>query len=194
MAKNRKTAEKLFETATAQQGYFTYKQALKAGYLPSSTVFHVQAGNWVKGRVRGISPLAQFPPQDRQDLVLWSLWSADRKGRIQGVYSHETALSIYELTDVMPAKFHMTVSRKFRKSGAIPPHIRLHRAELIAEEIREMQGYSVTTPAKTIADMLEAQTMHSSQITAAFKEAVKTGLITQQEARRIRFPRKAHDK
>lgn len=194
MAKKRKTAEKLFKRATVQQGYFTYKQALKAGYLPSSTVFHVKSGNWIKEKVRGIYRLAQFPPQDRPDLVLWSLWSADRKGRIQGVYSHETALSIYELTDVMPAKFHLTVSRKFRKSGSTPPHIKLHRAELKAGEIREMQGYSVTSPVKTIADMIKAQTMHSDEIVAAFKHAVKTGLITQQEARTIRFPIKKHGK
>lgn len=194
MAKKRRTAVKLFETATAQQGYFTYKQAIKAGYLPSSTIFHVKAGNWLKEKVRGIYRLAQFPPQDRPDLVLWSLWSADRKGRIQGVYSHETALSIYELTDVMPAKFHLTVSRKFRKSGSIPSHIQLHRAELKDGDVREMQGYSVTTPAKTIADMTEAQTMHLSEIAAAFKQAVKTGLITQREARLISLPRKGHDK
>ncbi len=193
MAKNRKTANKLFETATGQQGYFTYKQALKAGYLPSSTIFHVKSGNWIKEKTRGIYRLAQFPPQDRPDLVLWSLWSADRKGRIQGVYSHETALSIYELTDIMPAKFHMTVSKKFRKSSGIPSHIMLHRAELGTSEIREMQGYFVPTPAKTITDMFEAQTMHFSDIAAAFKQAVKSGLITQQEARLISLHRKKHD-
>ena len=193
MAKKRRIAEKLFETATAQQGYFTYRQALKAGYRPSSTIYHVKTGNWMKEKVRGIYRLAQFPPQDRPDLVLWSLWSADRKGRIQGVYSHETALSLYELTDVMPAKFHLTVSRKFRKSGSLPSHIKLHRAELKDGEIREMQGYSVTTPAKTIADMFEARTMHPAEITAAFKQAVKAGLITQKEARLVRLPRKDND-
>lgn len=190
MAKNRKASESLFETAAGQQGYFTYKQALKAGYLPSSTVFHVKSGNWIKEKVRGVYRLVQFPPQDRPDLVLWSLWSADRKGRIQGVYSHETALSIYELTDIMPAKFHMTVSKKFRKSGSIPSHIKLHRAELKAGEIQEMHGYSVTTPVKTIAEMLKAQSMHPGEIAAAFKQAVKSGLITQQAARLIRLPRK----
>jgi len=188
MHKKHGFAGKLFETATAQQGYFTHQQAVNAGYGNSAAVFHVNAGNWIRER-RGIYRLAQFPPQDRPDLVLWALWSANRKGEIRGVYSHETALSIYELTDVMPDKFHMTVPKLFRKNSAIPPNIVLHRTDIEPGDILKMQGYLVATPAKTITDMLEAETMHTHDIMAAFNQATKNGLITQEEARRIRFPK-----
>jgi len=191
MAKNKDASGNLFEIAIGQQGYFTYKQAIEAGYLPSSTIFHVKAENWIKEKVRGVYRLAQFPPQDRPDLVLWALWSANRKGIVQGVYSHETALSIYELTDIMPAKFHMTVPRLFRKSSRIPPNIVLHRANIKPQDIRKMQGYCVTTPAKTIVDMLEAGTMHSRDISEALRQAIKSGLITQEESRRIRVRRQS---
>jgi len=103
-AKNRDVFEKLFEIATNQQGYFTYKQALSVGYLPSSTIFHVKAGNWIKEKVRSIYRLAQFQPQDRPDLVLWSLWSANRKGEIQWVYSHETELAVPEFKSLVQQK------------------------------------------------------------------------------------------
>ena len=192
MHKKQDSAKKLFAIATAQQGYFTHQQAVEAGYGNSAAVFHVKAGNWVRAR-HGIYRLAQFPPQDRPDLVLLALWSANRKGEIQGVYSHETALSIYELTDIMPAKFHITVPKLFRKNSAIPPNIILYRTDTKPQDIRKMQGYLVTTPAKTIMDMLEAETMHPRDIMAALKQATKSGLITQEEARRIRFTKQSHD-
>ena len=150
--------------------------------------------NWIKEKVRGIYRLAQFPSQDRPDLVLWALWSASRKGVVQGVYSHETALSIYELTDIMPAKYHITVPKSFRKSSAIPRNIVLHRGNIKPQDVRNMQGYLVTTPAKTICDMLESGTMHTRDIMAALKQAQKSGLVTQEEARRIRACRKTDDK
>jgi predicted transcriptional regulator of viral defense system len=192
MHKKHDSASRIFEIATAQQGYFTHQQAVNAGYGNSAAVFHVNTGNWIRER-RGIYRLAQFPPQDRPDLVLWALWSANRKGVIQGVYSHETALSIYELTDVMPAKFHMMVPKLFRKNSTIPPNIVFHRGDLAPQDIRNMQGYLVTTPARTIADMLAAESMHPGDIMVAFKQATKSGLITQEEARHIHFPKNSHD-
>ncbi len=194
MPKNRVASEKLFEIAVGQQGYFTYRQAIESGYLPSSTIFHVKAGNWIKEKIRGIYRLAQFPPQERPDLVLWALWSANRKGTVQGIYSHETALSIYELTDIMPAKFHMTVPKRFRKNGIMPPNIVLHRSDIKPRDIRKMHGYCVTTPARTIMDMFEAGAMHPDDVAAVLKQAVESGLITQEESRYIRVGRRGNGK
>lgn len=193
MHKKSTSSAKLFKIAAAQQGYFTHRQAVDAGYGNSAAAFHVKAGNWIRER-HGIYRLVQFPPQDRPDLVLWALWSLNRKGEIQAVYSHETALSIYELTDVMPAKYHVTVPKSFRKSSAIPRNIVLHRGNIKPQDVRNMQGYLVTTPAKTICDMLESGTMHTRDIMAALKQAQKSGLVTQEEARRIRACRKTDDK
>lgn len=38
----------------------------------------------------------------------------------QGVYSHQTALTLHELTDVMPSRLHMTVPKTFRRGATIP--------------------------------------------------------------------------
>jgi predicted transcriptional regulator of viral defense system len=50
--------------------------------------------------------------------MLWWLWSKNREGVSQGVYRHETALSLHDLTDLMPSKLHMTVPKSFRRSAA----------------------------------------------------------------------------
>jgi predicted transcriptional regulator of viral defense system len=181
MAKDKVAERKLFEVAMSQQGYFTSQQALKAGYDRRSAYFHAKAGNWIREK-HGIYRFANFPPQDRPDLVLWSLWSADREGNIQGVYSYQTALSLYEITDANPAKLHMTVPSKFRKFNSPPKGIVLHRAELKESEIKKHHGYCVTTPLKTLQDMFSAQLMDANEVKLAAKQAVRLGIMTPDEA------------
>jgi len=188
MPKNRDAANKLFVIAESQQGYFTYKQALASGYYRRAAHFYTKTGEWLREK-RGIYRLAKFPMADRPDLVIWSLWSADRKGNIQGVYSHQTALSLYDITDVNPAKIHMTVPRTFRKGAGLPKILVLHRAQIPPSDISVFQGYRVTSPTRTIRDMLEMGTMQPQDIKAGLRQAVQKGLITRAEADKIVFPK-----
>src|SRR5207244_1021307 len=91
----------LFQTAEPQQGLFTAQQAEEAGYLRTNHVYHVKTGDWIREE-RGIYRLALFPQTRDQQRTTYALWSKNRKGEIQGVYSHETALAHYELSDVNP--------------------------------------------------------------------------------------------
>ena len=184
MSKNRTASEKLFKIAESQQGYFTYKQALSAGYYREAAHFHAKAGEWLREK-RGIYRLARYPAADRPDLVLWSLWSADRAGKVQGVYSHQTALAIYEITDANPAKLHITVPPTFRKFNAPPKGIVLHRSELKTRDIKKQQGYYITTPQKTLMDMFSARLMDANEVKTAAKQAVRLGLMTPDEADKL---------
>lgn len=83
----------LFELATTQGGYFTAQQAKDAGYSQKNHHYYVKNGIWVK-EYRGIYRLARYPEPDESQYILWSLWSRNRNDDIQGVYSHETALSL----------------------------------------------------------------------------------------------------
>lgn len=74
---------------------------------------------------------------------------------MQGIWSHGTALEIHELSDAMPAKMHMTVPKHFRKWTALPKNLVLHFADLLKTEVIAQQGYLVTTPLRTIADIAE---------------------------------------
>jgi predicted transcriptional regulator of viral defense system len=69
----------------------------------------------------------------------------------EGAYSHETALSLHELSDIMPSKLHMTVP-KFRRNRTIPEILVLHWANLDTGEVQEMQGIRVTRPRWTGAN------------------------------------------
>jgi predicted transcriptional regulator of viral defense system len=98
--------------SAAQQGFFTTKQAIHAGLSEETYVHHVRIGNWIRTH-RGIYRLAEFPPAERPDLMLWYLWSRNRGDIPEGTYSHDTALGPHELADIMPSKLHMTAPMHF---------------------------------------------------------------------------------
>ncbi len=171
------TNKNLYRIAEIQQGYFTTKQAKQAGYAENTHPYHVHAGNWVR-EYRGIYRLANFPPSPQSDLVTWSLWSRNRTDFPQGLYSHVTALSIYQLSDVMPSKLHMTVPYSFRRNGVIPPILVLHKATIHDQDIEQMAGFKTTRPLRTILDLLEDDETSRHIIKQALEQALQRGLIT----------------
>ena len=128
----KEAARRLHEIAQSQQGFFTTKQATRSGFAEKTHSYHVNAGNWIREH-RGIYRLADFPAPERPDLMLWYLWSQNRQEVPEGTYSHDTALSLHELSDLMPSKLHMTVPREFRRNSTIPEILVLHRAHLDPE-------------------------------------------------------------
>jgi predicted transcriptional regulator of viral defense system len=176
---------RLFAVAESQGGYFTAKQAEEAGFDRTNHAYHVRAGNWEREH-RGVFRLAHFPANERPDLIRWSLWSRDRQDHPQGVYSHQTALSIYDLSDVMPSKLHMTVPLKFRRNSKIPSGIVLHHADLPAWAMEDREGFRVTRPMRAIVDLSESRELSPELLAQAFTEARKRGLITEKEVREYR--------
>lgn len=181
MRKERKEAAKrLYEIAEGQQGFFTTKQAKAAGFAENTHPYHVQAGNWVREH-RGIYRLASFPRSERPDLMLWSLWSRNRNQTAQGVYSHQTALSLHELSDLMPAKLHMTVPKSFRRNSEVPRVLVLHLADLPQSDIADANGVRVTKPMRTIVDLLEGGEVPTATLRQALREGLRRGLIRRGE-------------
>jgi len=179
---HREASARLFELAQQQQGYFTTKQAKAAGFAENTHPYHVQAGNWIREH-RGIYRLAQFPGTDRPDLALWSLWSSNRKEQVEGVYSHQTAISLFNLSDLNPAKLHMTVPRNFRRNSEIPGILVLHYADLPASDVQTGPGYKYTRPLRTILDLIESGEVERNFIRQALTQAVDRGMITRQQIR-----------
>jgi predicted transcriptional regulator of viral defense system len=181
-----KTAtDSLFEIAEGQQGYFTAKQAADAGYQLGSQAHHAKSGNWVRVE-RGIYRLARFPQSSEEQLVIYALWSRNRAGKPEGVYSHQTALSIHELSDVNPAKLHMTVPITFRRNAETPKILVLHRASLDEEDVEQRQGFAVTRPLYTIMDLVAAEAVSRGVVEQALTEGRKRGLITIRDMTELR--------
>jgi len=178
----------LFDSAEGQQGYFTAKQAADAGYQLGSQAHHVKSGNWVRVE-RGIYRLARFPQSNEEQLVIYYLWSRNRAGAPEGVYSHQTALSIHELSDVNPSKLHMTVPPTFRRTSKTPEILVLHRACVDEKDVVQRHGFAVTRPLCAITDLAVAETVSRDIIEQALREGRQRGLITQREISELRHQR-----
>jgi predicted transcriptional regulator of viral defense system len=181
MRKDRKEAAKrLYEIAEDQQGFFTTKQAKASGFAENTHPYHVQAGNWIREH-RGIYRLSSFPRGERPDLMLWSLWSRNRGEATQGVYSHQTALSLHDLSDVMPSKLHMTVPKSFRRNSEIPRVLVLHFADLPQGDMEAVHGVRATKAMRTILDLLEGGEVPLATLRQALREGLRRGLIRRSE-------------
>ena len=173
-------AAKLFAITEAQLGYFTSGQAVACGYPTSNHVYHVSTGAWQR-EYRGIYRLTRFPAMDDAQYALWTLWSRNRKAQPQGVYSHQTALALFDLSDLMPRRLHMTIPPSFRRNAPIPEILVLHQARLSPNEIEARHGYRVTRPLRTLTDLLKNAGVSGDYLRQALQQALDRGLIAHVE-------------
>ena len=181
--------ERLYQVVRAQGGFFTARQARLAGYADNTHPHHVRSGSWVREH-RGIYRLSRFPLAARPDLMLWQLWAHNRRGEPQGTFSHNTALSLHALSDVMPAKLDMTVPPGFQRMAAIPSVLRLHGGRLADDDIETTDGVRVTTPLRTLVDIVVENRLAADLQVQAFREALARGLVMARQLTQVKTSRR----
>lgn len=159
---------RLQAAAFGQAGYFTAAQALEIGYSYQSQKYHVDAGNWTRVD-RGLFRLPNWPSHPDDQFVRWCLWSGER-----GVVSHETALQVHGISDVDPARIHLTVPLDFR---AQDPAVAVHREPLAESDVERRAAWAVTTPLRTLVDVAGGD-LSQEQIDRAVDDAMERGLVT----------------
>jgi predicted transcriptional regulator of viral defense system len=159
---------RLFEAAMAQDGYFTASQALMAGYSWRLQHYHANRGHWHRID-RGMFRLVEYPPSRFEDLVRWTLWS-----RGKAVVSHDSAAAVHEIGDLLPSRVHLTVSPNFRK--VIPAGVVLYKARLPETDVQAGPGYRITTPLRTIVDLLKTP-IESDWLTGVMRDALNRGAV-----------------
>ena len=166
----------LFAVAQAQGGYFTTGQAAAAGYSPP--LLHKYLANGKVARVRrGIYRLVHFPASEYEDLVELWLW-ADQAG----VFSHETALALHDLSDALPSKVHMTTPESWQhRRLRVPSGLVLHYADLGAEDQTGFSAVPITSPRRTLRDCIEAN-VSPELVLQAVLQARRRGLISEEDS------------
>lgn len=166
----------LFEVASEQAGYFTTGQADACGYPSNLRAYHVKQGRWVRVH-RGIYRLGEYPSSDHEEVIAAWLWA----GKDITVVSHESALDLLDLSDVIPGTIHITVPRshRYRPNTA---GITLHTTtrEFKPGEVITRGGLRVTSAVRTILDCAETGTA-PEQIVAAVEQAVDRSLATKHQ-------------
>jgi predicted transcriptional regulator of viral defense system len=163
--------DRLYQIASEQEGLFTTRQAAQAGYSPQLLVHHLHGGRARRVR-RGIYRLVHFPPGEQEELVVAWLWS-DRAG----VMSHQTALALHGLSDVLPAQIHLSLPVSWkRRRFRIPTGMVLHHADLADGERTWAGAVPVTAVKRTLEDC--ARTGWSPELLRqAAQQAVRRGLV-----------------
>jgi predicted transcriptional regulator of viral defense system len=185
--------DQLYRFAEQQGGFFTARQARDAGYADNTHPYHVKAGNWIRER-RGIYRLVRFPMSSRPDLMLWQLWSHNRSGKPQGTFSHATALSLYELSDAMPRRLEMTVPPGFQRMAAIPAVLNLHRARLGDDDVETIDAVRVTTPLRTLVDVIDDGILGQDLQLQAVHEAIRRGRVSRRQLETVKTTRRTRQR
>jgi predicted transcriptional regulator of viral defense system len=182
--------ECLFGVASTQQGYFTTAQARACGFDTNLISYHKQRGRFIPV-LRGVYRLRDYPSSNRGDVV--AAWLS--VGRDVAVVSHESALDLLDLSDVIPTRIHLTVPRSMRYAAG-GPGVVIHTTTtpLRPEDVNHWEGVRVTSATRTILDAAEWGTS-PEQIEMAIHEAISRGIATQRRlresaAKRPRYVRK----
>ena len=180
MAKKNDPFAALMTIAQEQQGYFTTKQAIEAGYADNTHPYHVRAGNWERVR-RGIYRMTHLPLPEDGEMMAWLLWSRGRDEKPTAALSHETALSLFELGDFNPAKIHLTVPPTFRRNSRLPKSVVIHRARFASGEVTQLRGLTVCRPLRALCDVARSNPNSIEDLKPVAKEARQRGWITERE-------------
>jgi len=165
---------RLYSIAESQGGYFSARQARAAGISKAVLSHHLKKGSLLRVR-RGVYRLAQFPEMPHADLFVAWLAAGEK-----AVLSHESALLLYGLTDLLPDEIHLTVPRTASRRQA---GVRLHTARLHPNEVTWRQGLPVTTLPRTLSDLVRSG-LAEEWIHQAVQQALERGLISEEALRR----------
>lgn len=161
----------LFAIAREQEGLFTASQAREAGYSKPLLSYHLKTGKFARVHP-GIYQLVHFPIGESEQLVMLWLWS-DR----QGVFSHETALVMFNLSDAMPARIHLTLpSSWLRRRLKVPKVLALHYDDVPEHQRTWVGPVQATTPRRTIIDCARDH-LEPDLLQQAIQQALERGLV-----------------
>ena len=167
--------DRLYELASGQEGYFTTQDGASAGFSSQLLLKHIAAGRVMRAR-RGVYRLVHFPAGEHEELVIAWLWSEK-----QGVFSHQTALALHGLSDVLPAKAHLMLpsswaSRRLR----VPADVVLHFGD-VPKRVRTWFGaVPATVPTRALNDCAHAK-LAPDLLRQAARQALERGLVTKDQ-------------
>jgi predicted transcriptional regulator of viral defense system len=168
-------------TAYEQHGYFTTSQARERG-ISSQLLSHYVRRNRFERVRRGLYRLPGFPrPEDDEMREKWMAVGIEK-----AILSHQSALALLDLSDVIPDAVHLLLGRRYRgvrRPAGVVIHTRPDEEEV---DTVWREGLPLTAPARTLVDV--AGELQPEQLEMALRQALGRGLLTarelEEEARR----------
>lgn len=169
----------IFDVGADQYGYLTVEQASEAG-VRARTLHAMTRRGTLQHVSNGLYRISAISPSPRSEFMEASLWPR----KVRGVISHESALVLHGLSDVNPARIHLTVPRRHRILRRVPPLYVVHRADLAPAEVEHVDGIAVTSPVRTIRDCHAAH-LGRALLRQAVEDGLRLGLLRSADAERL---------
>lgn len=172
-------ADRLYALAEGHAGYVTARSAAAAGVARSTLSHHARPGGRLVHVARGLYRLRDFPSSPYEHIVAGWLRappSAD------AVVSHESALELDDLSDVIADEVHVTVPRARRRKPIAGVVVHPTTFPVTKQQRRNVLGMPVTTVDRTIIDVLRSTGL-TEQLEAAVQQALRRGLTTKRRLR-----------
>lgn len=178
----------LWEIAHAQAGHFTTRDA-KDCRISSALLSQNVRSEVVVGVERGIYRFKTFPLHPQASLVVRWLWT----GR-EGIFSHETALSLHGLSDILPNFTVMSVPQSWaRRRVRVPEGVELRPAAWSDAEVEWVGAVPATSPLRTVVDCAQVG-VSRDLVDEAIAQGILRGMFTRarlrEALRRVTPPRK----
>ena len=166
-----KALDLLYEIAEGQAGYLTAEQAVSAGIPRSTLGYHAGEAGTLERVGTGVYRLRRFPTTPHGHIVAgWlGLASAD------AVVSHDSALEMRDLSDIIADEVHVTLPRD-KRGLHIPDGVHAHFTTRPVERSRVL-GVPVTSVERTIADQIRGRGW-TEQVDLSISQAIRRGLTT----------------
>ena len=171
----------LYRVAESQAGYFTTRQAAEAGMVRSTLSHHARPGGRYERVNWGVYRLRQFPTSPHEHVVAAWLSLRDPKA----VVSHQSALELHDLSDVIADEVHLTIGRSGRwRSGRRGVRLHYVARPVPASQRVFVMGLPVTSVERTIVDYAQ-EGGQPEQVELATAQALVQGLTTRRRLRAV---------
>ena len=175
--------ETLALIAEDHDGVIPAAAARRAG-ISANTLVKLATRGRLQRVARGVYKLPIYP-QSRARYAQFhealALLSASKGPR--AAISHESALEVWGLSDASSTKVHATIPPTVRLRRDVPPWMKVHRADLLDDEVEQSHGLLVTSVERTISDMIEIG-RHDLGLQAV-RDALASGILTKARANRL---------
>jgi predicted transcriptional regulator of viral defense system len=165
----------LAETAADQFGLVTVADARGVGYR-AKTLSKLARRGQLERVSRGVYRLPFLPGGEMQAYMAAALWPLG----VQGVLSHDTALDLWDVSDVNPAKIHIIVPREHRPQREIPKMYVVHREHLDPAQVTAIEGIPVVKLAVALRQCARAH-LGADLLEQAARHGRARGLLSAQE-------------
>lgn len=137
----------LAELAADQYGLFTLEDARTVGYADNTVAQMARRGR-LERVSQGVYRIPFLPSGPLGGYMAAALWPRG----VSAVLGHATALALWDVSDVNPAKIHITVPRAHRPQRTVPAAYVIHREDLGDHDATVIDGIPVVTLERAIRD------------------------------------------